>query len=313
MFRTLFAPPLLLATLILTGRTVTQCDRTVPDGLSEIPFSYDLDKPDTVVILDRRLEEVSGLTWLDEDRIAAVNDEDGDLFVIDSRTGRVLQKKKFGDNGDYEALERVDEAVFVLRSDGRLYHIPFWRSDEIDASQIKTGLSKACDAEGLAFDKASDTLLIACKEYAGANRKGMKSIFGFSLSTGVLHEQPRLMINALDSRLTPHEGAISRSVRKLLKMPRFKPSGIAVHPISGAIYVLSSRSYGVAVFSPDGQLSHSSFLDPDLFRQAEGITFAPDGTLFISSEGSSNDGRLARFAYRAPADSPRTGVVEDAG
>lgn len=256
--------------------------------------------------LDRRLEEVSGLTWLDGDSIAAINDEDGDLFVIDRRTGQLLDRKRFGSDGDYEGLARVAEAVFVLRSDGRLYHIPYWRSEKLDAARVNTGLPKSCDAEGLAYEEESGSLLIACKEFAGEGLRGMKSIYAFALSSGNLLPKPRLVIDALKTDLTPPEGTVSRSVRELLRLPRFKPSGIDVHPISGEIYVLSSKSHSIAAFSPDGQLEYSSFLDPDVFPQAEGITFSADGTLYVSSEGSSKDGRLASFTFRAGADTSLT-------
>ncbi|MBT8400612.1 MAG: SdiA-regulated domain-containing protein [Rhodothermia bacterium] len=314
MIRSILAPSLLLAVLILSGRTAAQCEDENPGNavLGIMPIPYNLGAPDTVLTLDRRLQEISGLAWLDDNQIAAINDEDGDLFVIDSRSGSILEKKRFGDNGDYEGIARVGEAVFVLRSDGRLYHIPFWRSEEIDAARVKTNLSKSCDAEGLAFEEAAQALLIACKEFSGEGRKGMKSIYAFSLSSGTLHAQPRLVIDALDTRLTPREGKVSRSVRELLRMPRFKPSGIAIHPVSGDIYVLSSKSYSVAAFSRDGQLAHRAFLDPNIFPQAEGITFSPDGTLYIATEGSSKDGRLASFTYLSGADlSPTTGEDPD--
>ncbi len=303
MLRSLIVPSLLLAAVLVSGRTAAQCEEAGGGNtILQSPFPYDLDAPDTVVTLDRRLEEVSGLTWLEGDSIAAINDEDGDLFVIDGRTGRLFDRKRFGDDGDYEGLARVAEAIFVLRSDGRLYHIPYWRSTKLDAARINTGLPKSCDAEGLSFETATGTLLIACKEFAGKGRKGMKSVFAFSLSSGNLLPQPRLVIDALKSDLTPREGTVSRSVRELLRLPRFKPSGIDVHPISGEIYVLSSKSYSLAAFSSDGHMVYSSFLNPDIFPQAEGITFSADGTLYLSTEGSSKDGRLASFTYRARAD-----------
>ena len=66
----------------------------------------------------------------------------------------------------------------------------------------------------------------------------------------------------------------------------FYPSAIGVHPITGDIYVLSTKdTKGLARFSHDGKLKDFQWIDKGLMPQPEGLCFSPDGTLFISSEG----------------------------
>ena len=75
----------------------------------------------------------------------------------------------------------------------------------------------------------------------------------------------------------------------------FKPSGLAFHPATGELYVLSAVRRALIVLSPEGELRAAVALPARLYPQAEGIAFAPDGTLFISSEGDGTAGTLLRF------------------
>jgi hypothetical protein len=54
----------------------------------------------------------------------------------------------------------------------------------------------------------------------------------------------------------------------------------------------------MARYSHDGQMLSMDFIDKDMMLQPEGICFAPDGTLYISSEGKKGEtATLFRFNY----------------
>ncbi len=262
-------------------------------------IGYNFKHADETHRLQKELREISGLTLLDQDHLGAVQDESGKLYVVDLHTGKIDDEIRFADDGDYEGIETVGESIFVLRSDGRLIHVA---RNDVDQKprRIKTGLSRRYDTEGLAYDPTQNVLLIACKEYAGKGLKGKRAVYAFDLRTEQLREDPYLVIDPEMIRsLGGGEGRIARALRKLIDSSRFKPSAIAVHPMTNHIYIVSSVSSSIAIFDSAGSLLAAERLDKDELPQPEGITFLPNGDLFIASEGSGGRGRLARFNYRS--------------
>jgi uncharacterized protein YjiK len=76
---------------------------------------------------------------------------------------------------------------------------------------------------------------------------------------------------------------------------QFKPSGVAVHPITGDTYILSSVGKGLLVVDNEGMFINLYFIPNKKMRQPEGIAFSPDGTLYIASEGDDAPGELYVF------------------
>ena len=83
-------------------------------------------------------------------------------------------------------------------------------------------------------------------------------------------------------------------LKKLFKIFKdkleFAPSGIAVHPKTQNIYVLSSQGKTLVVLHSDGQIAHIEKLEKEIHPQPEGICFDQEGNLFISNEGKEEDG-----------------------
>ena len=75
----------------------------------------------------------------------------------------------------------------------------------------------------------------------------------------------------------------------------FKPSGIAVHPQNGYIFLISSVGKMMVILKPDGQIEDLIPLDRKVMLQPEGICFAPNGDLYISSEGRGKKGYILKF------------------
>ncbi len=253
--------------------------RTAP--LAAPPYAFD--RPDTLFRLSNRLREISGLTVLDDQTLGAIQDEKGKLYLINLHTGKIEDDSRFGKDGDYEALARVSEQVFVLRNDGTLYEIKNWRAKKLKTTKHKTKLSAKYDTEGLAYDAAHARLLIACKEYAGKGLKNRKAVYAFDLERDALLDEPVYLIN----RAKVNEQASA-----------FKPSALALHPITGEIYVLSSVRKAMAVLNPEGELVAVWPLPGKRFRQPEGMAFLTNGDLFIASEGNGKKAVLMRFNYR---------------
>jgi uncharacterized protein YjiK len=154
----------------------------------------------------------------------------------------------------------------------------------VDYKKFKTILSTKYNVEGLCYDKATNSLLLACKEYSGKNLKDYKAIFTFDLSKYKLQEEPRFLIN-LDS------------LKNKFKINNFSPTGIEVHPNSGNVFILSSHEKAIVELSSNGNLLNAVKLKSKNHRQPEGIAFLSDLTLLISDEGQNKKGKLTIIPY----------------
>ncbi|MCC7244226.1 MAG: SdiA-regulated domain-containing protein, partial [Saprospiraceae bacterium] len=79
----------------------------------------------------------------------------------------------------------------------------------------------------------------------------------------------------------------------------FSPSGIAIHPKTGEIFVISTAKKRLVVLDyTTGQIRFAVRLDKKVMPQPEGISFDAAGNLLISSEGKKGEGLLLKFNYR---------------
>lgn len=252
-------------------------------------LQYNFAVPTQTYKLPKRLKEISGLSLFDEQTIVGVQDEDGILFFYDLQTSKKTGKIKFGHDGDYEGVEKVGDDVYVLRSDGNLYRIRNLNEKEPNRKKIKTHLSTKNDTEGLAFDQKNNRLLVVCKEDPGKGMKGNKTraVYAFDLTEKKLSKKPVFILD-------------KETILNAINHTRgeFKPSGIAIHPISGDIYMIDSVGRILLVLSGTGEIKTVSALPTDLFPQPEGITFLHNGDLVIANEGGHGKGSLLRFNYK---------------
>ena len=274
---------------------------TLVDGYH---FPYQLRQPDQKHLMPGALEEISGLgISKDDSALIAIQDEDGILFFIDAKTGEVTKKQKFWKDGDYEGVEWIEDKVYVVKSTGTIYEVSELEKEEPTVEKYKFFLDSDNDVEGLAFDRKSKQLLLACKAKAGqqAEFKHQKGIYALDLSTKKMSETPAYFVD-LDS--VNNYLQKSPSIRKLEKLIEFfdphepfgfAPSGIAIHPGTGNLYITSSVGKMLLVLKPNGKILHIEKLDKDIHPQPEGLCFAKDGTLYISNEGRGGKGRILRF------------------
>lgn len=286
MLRSLLA--LLLVAAVAAACTRNEAAETPPVVRADTAgtvIPYALGRPDVAFALPPVLREISGLTALGPDRLGAVQDEEGLLFVLDTRTGTIIERYPFAGHGDYEGVEAVGDTVWVIESDGTLYEVTGLAAGAPATVRHGTSLHSRCDAEGLGYDAAGHRLLIACKTEAGPELSGVRAIYAFDLRKKRLSGGPVLL---LDRRPLDANGT------------SFKPSALAVHPRTSELYVLSASRRALAVFAPDGALTAAVALPSGRYPQPEGITFLPDGTLFIASEGGHGAATLLRFAETPP-------------
>jgi len=283
----LFATSLLLLFAGCDEKTEKINNELYPAKLYD-EIQYDLSKPDTTFLMPRDLTEISGLTNFNDQYLLAVQDENGIVFQVNTQTGQVDRKVYFGKNGDFEGIEYVDPIVYIAKSNGDLYWFEYPLSkNKVKSDRIKTALKRQNDIEGLGFHSSDSSLVLMCKGGSA------KSIYFFNPRTTTLDSEPVLSISVDQIRDFVTKNNI-QTVRKV----KFKPSGIAVHPITGEIFILAHT--GKALLILDKQLEISSFvqLNPFRFQQPEGICFTSDGTLYISNEGKIRNGNILKFSMR---------------
>lgn len=259
-----------------------------PDETGTIP--YDFNHPVTAVYLPRELDEISGLAVLDSNRVIAVQDEQGWYYVIRISDGAIESRTDFGPRGDYEGIELVGHVLYVIRSDGDIFAIRNWDDRKPGSKHIKTRLSSSCDAEGLAYDGVNDRLLVACKESPGKGIRNARAVYAFDPVSESIRKEPAFLIKRDSITLALHQ---ARS-----RFSAFKPAAMAIHPISGHVYIVSSRDKLLIVMDMDGRVLASTLLEHPRVRQPEGLVFLSNGDMVLASEAAGGRPSILRFTYQ---------------
>ena len=89
------------------------------------------------------LTEVSGICFVTDNQVAAIEDEDAIIFIYDLTSNKIVKKIKFGDFGDYEGLAINGKDAYVMRSDGILFEVVNYMTDRTIHTNGHTVLSNA--------------------------------------------------------------------------------------------------------------------------------------------------------------------------
>ncbi len=269
-------------------------------------FTYRLDDPDQTFTLPQKLTEISGLGLaVDGKNLIAVQDEEGILFFINKENGKEERSIKFWEKGDYEGVEMVSENIYVVKSTGTIYRIAANDRTSGQTEKYNLFLDEENDVEGLSYDAANNRLLLACKAKAGQGQDFTmkKGIYSFDLATYQLSESPVFTVTLGDVLNYLSRATYLEDQDKLLEHFTedadefaFAPSAIAVHPLSGQIYILSSVGKLVMVLDVSGKIIHIEKLKKKVHPQPEGLCFDHDGTMYVANEGKDDElGRIHIF------------------
>jgi len=252
---------------------------------------YNLKNPTARWDLPKELEEISGLSFYKKNKLACIQDEDGILYFYDLDRKEISKKIKFGEKGDYEGVEIINDTAYVLKSNGDIFYFDLANSENVE--KIKTDLTKKNDSEGLGFHENIMGLLIACKENPGTKKVALeksRSVYRVTIEDKKFKKKPKYIIDGKAYNKMLEEKGLSKKKHK-----PFKPSGVAVHPKTKDIFVIGTVGKMMIILNPEGDIKDLIPLDPKLFRQPEGICFSPKGDLYISSEGKGKKGYILKF------------------
>ena len=268
---------------------------------AQYEFRYNLNKPDAVLQLPSILNEISGLTDMDNNFIACTQDELGIIFIVDVTTGKIKEQYPFEPIGDFEGLTRVNNSLYILRSDGRITFIPDYKKPD-EQVHIKENLHTS-NNEGLCYDPEKHTLLIAAKSKPTKHSEfdsNDRLIYQFDLKKAKLDTTPVFTLKIEDIIAFAKRDNIILPVfasGKQSKKINFRPSSIAVHPVTKQIYIISAADYLLLVCDRKGKIMKVQVLNPELYAKAEGITFLPDNTMIITNEAKDKFPTLLKFQY----------------
>ena len=236
--------------------------------------------------MPNELTEISGLSYMDEQRFACVQDELGTIFIYNITSSKVEKEIPFGGVGDYEGLAVVNDNIWVLRADGKLFEVSNINAAKPTTKEYSTHLTIKQDSEGFCFDKKNNRLLIAIKG-AELDTDDYKGIYAFDLGSKTMDQQPVFKIDLLNNLFENNS-----SGKK--KKGTLSPSGITIHPINGDMYITDGRNAKLLVTDAAGSIKKLYQLDTKDFSQPEGIAFNPAGELFIANEGTKQPGNILK-------------------
>jgi uncharacterized protein YjiK len=284
-----------------------------PATNKELPMNgdheyYHLENPDARYQMPDYLEEISGLSYYGKGKLACIQDEKANIYVWNLEKEKIVDKFEFGKDADYEDIAVVGKTAYILRNNGNIYRIDDFKHKDRKVHTYKTPLKEKNNTEGLAYDPLSNTLLVACKGSPSIDEenpyKGYKAIYKFDLEEEELITKPYFLIDLerLDSYI--NQSAFARFSARIAKKlhiieseTSFMPSGLAIHPLHGDIYIISSVGKLLIILNRKGKVLDVKELDPKEFRQPEGICFSPAGDMFISNEGQGGKGYILEFDF----------------
>lgn len=256
---------------------------------SASPQNYEIDKPQRME-LGKALNEISGISYNQNDSsLLAISDSKERVFDLNIKTKKLKDytEKIVEPNSDLEDIVKIDTAIFLLMSKGVLVEVPDKGPDTTGIKMYDLGLSGSNDFETLYYDASANGLVLLCKTCSREKGTGVRTAFRFDLRTRTFDSSALFTISRGE-------------IKNLLKNAdaKFEPSAAAIHPLNKRLYILSSAGHLLVITDTRGQVSEAYDLNPDLFPQAEGIAFAPNGDMYISNEGKYGKATLLLFRYR---------------
>jgi uncharacterized protein YjiK len=259
--------------LAVAGQTSAQLDR------------YDFETPPALhVPLPEELTEISGLAFSSDGRLFAHADERAFVYEIDPDSGEALSRFHLGRQGiqgDFEGIAIAGNRHFLVSSEGELFEFrPGQPNQSVEYERVDTGFDDRCEVEGLAFDRRTNSLLLACKTPQRRDLEDHLVVFAYSLDTMSLVEEPRVHLPLSAASLGAED---------------LNPSGIEVEPTTGHLVIVASQQRLLVELSREGIVLALRELPRRFHRQSEGVTFRPDGALLIADEGDGEDATISAY------------------
>jgi uncharacterized protein YjiK len=230
------------------------------------------------------LREISGLAATADGHLLAHDDERGQIAEVDP-AGKIVKAFTLAPpvSADFEGIAVAGDKIFLLISDGRLVETRDGRPGQPVLYTVhQTGLGKACEFEGLAYEPDDQSLLLLCKRAKMKELRGTLTAFRWSVPERRLLSPDRISI-ALPEAFGERYGR------------DFRGSALERDPGKGHYLAISSMGRVAVLFSRDGELIDTAPLSRS-HQQPEGLAILADGRVVVGDEGGKGAGTLTIYS-----------------
>lgn len=294
----LFSTAVLLSTMAYANDPVNTPPPFNPGPPTALP--YDMTYPYAYFELDDVIKKISGLSPTSDPKlVAGIQEEEGKIYMLDKKTGKIANSTFFATEGEFQAIEMVGNDAYALKSSGQLFKITNFKGGQRSVKMIRTNLPRTANLQGLAYDVAHDRLLMAAK----GQKEGefTRQIYSFDVKTAQVNPEPVFEISLASfkeflagKKEKQYAGLRTDYVEKAsTKGFDFAPSSIAINPVTGNLFVLSPVNNVLLVLDQEGKVLEMSKLKKEHHLNPEGICFDEEGTMFIAN--SSINGAPAKL------------------
>ena len=236
-------------------------------------------------VLPNALAEISGLALTPDGRLFAHNDELARIVEVDYRKGMVGKSFLVGANplrGDFEGLTVAGEVFYLLESNGLIHEFREGANgSRVGYKSHDTRLGKECEFEGIAYEAASNSLLLSCKVVGTRKLANSLVLYRWKLAEGDRQQATPLLV--------PLTKAIGGNGWKGLH-----PSDLTVDPASGNYVLVSAQEEALVELTPAGEVVSSRPL-PRRHQHTEGVAITRDGVLIISDEAGRREAAITLY------------------
>jgi uncharacterized protein YjiK len=230
-------------------------------------------------IMPKELNEISGISFVDDHTLACVQDEKGIIFIYDLQKSEIVKRIPFAGKGDYEGITLVGTNAFVVAGNGVLYEINNYLT-EPDVQTYSLELLPKEESEAVCYDAEGNRLLLAFK-----NRKKDDvdpELFAFDLTQKKLLDSAVIKVHLKSSVFRKKD----RDNAKRL----WEPADLAIDPLNKNIIVVDAINCHLLKLSAEGNLLQLEAIDHKKMHHPEGVAISPEGVVYICNDAN-NEGK----------------------
>lgn len=252
--------------------------RDISEKKKKKHITYDFLHPKETIELPDILHEISGIVWLSPTELYCIQDEKGIIFKYNLQQKKITNRFEFEKTGDFEDIAINNDLVYVLQSDGKIYWVNLQsKKQKVHDKHIDV---KSDNIEGLFFSSKAQKLYMACKAPTNNQKKDEREIVAVAPDKmGDPEVQLTIQTEEIVQFIQQHYPSFKHT------QIRFNPSAMAFHPLTDDEYILSAKDRILAIYA-NNKLKAAYPLPEEIYYQPEGMTFDPEGNLYLSSEGN---------------------------